>query len=304
MVTRQDYDVDIRPAWCVGCGNFAILNMLKRALPEAGLAPEDVMLVTGIGQAAKTPDYMRINGYNGLHGRPLPVATGIKLANHALKVIVGHGDGDGYGEGGNHFMHTVRRNIGLIDIVHNNQVYALTKGQFSPTSRFGLKTPTSPEGSLERPMNALALALSQGATFVARTYSFNIQHMGKMLAAALAHRGYALIEIMQVCVTFNRTMDNDFYREHVYDIQEDGHDTGDRDAAMARAYEFPGGDRIPVGIFYQDESVPAYEEMVPSLKETPLVSQPLHVRPLKEHRALLDELMTESINLEAGRGGG
>lgn len=303
MVTRQDYNVDIRPTWCVGCGNFAILNMLKRVLPEVGLAPEDVILVTGIGQAAKTPDYMRINGFNGLHGRPLPVATGIKLANHDLKVIVEHGDGDGYGEGGNHFLHSIRRNIGLIDVIHNNHVYALTKGQFSPTSRFGLKTSTSPEGSRERPLNPLALALSQGATFVARSYSFSIEHMGKMLTAALAHRGYALLEIMQVCVTFNRAMSNDFYREHVYDIQEEGHDTGDRDAAMVKAYEFPGGERIPIGIFYQDESVPAYEEMVPTLEAGPLVSQPLHRRPLKEHRSLIEELLTEGTELEAGRGG-
>ena len=181
MVSRSDYDIDRATAWCPGCGNFAILNALKRALPEAGLAPHEVALITGIGQAPKTFDYMHICGFNGLHGRPLPVATGFKLANHGMKVIVGHGDGDAYGEGGNHFLHATRRNIGLLDMVHNNQVYALTKGQFSPTTQMGRVTPTSPQGSNERPMNALALALSQRATFVARSCTADPRHLIRMI---------------------------------------------------------------------------------------------------------------------------
>ncbi len=291
MVSHTDYDIDRATAWCPGCGNIAILNALKRALPEAGLAPHEVALITGIGQAPKTFDYMHICGFNGLHGRPLPVATGFRLANHGMKVIVGHGDGDAYGEGGNHFLHSARRNIGLLDIVHNNQIYALTKGQFSPTTQLGRVTPTSPEGSSERPMNALALALSQGATFVARSYSFDLRHMVKMIVAGLNHRGYALLEIMQVCVTFNRAMDNNFYRERVYDLEQDGHDPADWDAALKKAYEWPATERIPIGIYYQNETVPAYEESQPALAAGPLVEQPLDARPRGAYRALLDELL-------------
>lgn len=293
MMAENPFDGGARPAWCPGCGNFSILNALKRALDEVGLKPHEVFLVTGIGQSGKTNDYLTIMGFHGLHGRPLPVATGIKLTNPKTKVIVGHGDGDGYGEGGNHFIHAVRRNIGLIDMVHNNQVYALTKGQFSPTTRQGVSTPTSPppEGVLERPLNALALALSQGATFVARVASFDLRHMQKIMVAALQHRGYALLEVMQVCVTYNRSMDNEYYRQHVYDLQAEGHDTSDRDAAMVKAYEFPRTERIPVGIYFQDESVPAYEERVVAIQGQGLVDQPVRARPKEDYRQLVEELL-------------
>ncbi len=292
-MAKNPFDGGARPTWCPGCGNFAILNALKRALDEVGLEPHEAILVTGIGQAGKTNDYMRITGLHSLHGRPVAVATGFKLANPKMKVIVGHGDGDGYGEGGNHFLHAVRRNIGLIDMVHNNQVYALTKGQFSPTTPEGIETPTSPppSGVVERPLNALALALSQGATFVARVASFDLRHMQKIMVAALNHRGYALLEVMQVCVTFNRRMDNDYYRQHIYDLEEAGHDTGDRNAALAKAFEFPGGERIPVGIYYQDESVPAYEERVAAIREQSLVEQPLRPRPQEDYRQLVEEFL-------------
>ena len=287
------FDGGARSTWCPGCGNFAILNALKRALDEVGLEPHEVILVTGIGQSGKTNDYMRITGLHSLHGRPVAVATGFKLANPKMKVIVGHGDGDGYGEGGNHFLHAVRRNIGLIDMVHNNQVYALTKGQFSPTTPEGVETPTSPppSGVVERPLNALALALSQGATFVARVASFDLRHMQRIMVAALNHRGHALLEVMQVCVTFNRRMDNDYYRQHVYDLEEAGHDTSDRNAALAKAFEFPGGERIPVGIYYQDESVPAYEERVAAIREQSLVEQPLRPRPQEDYGQLVEEFL-------------
>lgn len=291
MATLQDYTNDIRPTWCPGCGNYGIWTALKRALVEAGLEPHEVILVTGIGQSGKTNDYMNITGFHGLHGRPVPVATGYKLANHKTKVIVGHGDGDGYGEGGNHFIHAARANIGIIDMIHNNHVYGLTKGQYSPTSPYGFKTKTSPQGTFERPINALALALSQGATFVARSHTANLGHMIKVMTEALAHRGYALIEVMQVCMTFNRTMSVEYYRERAYDLLNEGHDTSDLQAAMEKAFEYPGGERIPIGIFYRDESVPAYEEQMPALAEGPLVAQPMRPRPIEDYQQLLEELI-------------
>jgi len=295
MATVQDYSNNVRPTWCPGCGDYAIWNALKRALAGAGLEPHQVIMVTGIGQGSKTPDYMNITGFNGLHGRPLPVAAGIKLANHDLKVVVVHGDGDGYSEGGNHFLHAVRRNISMVDIVQNNHVYALTKGQASPTTSKGIRTSTSPVGVMDVPINPLTLALSQGATFVARSYSPNINHMMEMITAALNHRGYALLDIQQVCVTYNPAMSNEWYREHVYDLAEQGHDPSDMEAAMARAIEFPGGERIPVGVFYQDETVPSYEEQLSVLETGPLVHQPLRTRPEEDYLQLLEEFMTDPI---------
>ncbi len=170
MSTVQDFSNDIRPTWCPGCGNYGIWNAIKRALVAAELEPRDVMMVTGIGCGSKMPNYMHIPGLNGLYGRTLALATGYKLANHGKKVITVHGDGDGYSMGGNHLMHTVRRNIGIVDIIQDNHVYALTRGQYSPTSRSGWVTRTSPEGTIEKPLNPLAMALTQGATFVARSF--------------------------------------------------------------------------------------------------------------------------------------
>jgi 2-oxoglutarate ferredoxin oxidoreductase subunit beta len=302
MVDKNAYENDVRPTWCPGCGNFGLRTALQRALVQVGLAPEDVIMVTGIGQSGKTNDYMRICGFHGLHGRPLPAATGIKLANHAKKVVVGHGDGDGYGEGGNHFIHAIRRNIGFVDIVHNNEVYALTRGQYSPTSERGMQTPTSPEGAREQPLNAVALALSQGATFVARTYTLNLQHMINTFVEALNHRGYALVEVMQVCVTFFPELGKEEYRNRMYVMQDEGHDSSDWDAAMEKAREYPGAGRIPLGIFYRTEDVPAYEERIATLQKGPLVSQPLHIRPRKDYWNLIYELMTEQVDMEAPRG--
>jgi 2-oxoglutarate/2-oxoacid ferredoxin oxidoreductase subunit beta len=292
-MAENPFEGGSKPTWCPGCGNFGILNALQRALNELGLQPHEVIMVTGIGQSGKTNDYMRITGFHGLHGRPLPVATGFKLANPKMKVVVGHGDGDGYGEGGNHFLHTARLNLSMVDMIHNNQVYALTRGQMSPTTLEGVMTPTSPppSGAMSRPFNALATALVQGATFVSRTANHDLRHMQRTMVAALKHRGYALIEVMQVCVTFNRHMDFDFLREHTYDLQGEDHDTGDRDAALAKAFEFPGGERIPIGIFYQDESQPAYEERVAAIREQSLVEQPLRARLLEDYRQLVEEFM-------------
>ncbi|MHB9033755.1 MAG: 2-oxoacid:ferredoxin oxidoreductase subunit beta [Anaerolineae bacterium] len=289
MATVKDFSNDVRPTWCPGCGDFGIWNALKRAFVEAGLEPEQVMMVTGIGCGSKTPDYMHIPGICGLHGRTLALATGFKLANHTKKVIAVHGDGDGYSMGGNHFIHAVRRNIGLVDVIQNNHVYALTKGQYSPTSRSGWVTRTSPDGAIEQPMNPLALALSQGATFVARGFALDIAQLTKLIVAGLNHRGYALIDVMQVCVTFNRGMDYEWYRSHVYQVADAGHDPSNLDAALQVAFQYPGGDKIPLGIIYQDESKPAYEEQVPTLRAGALVDQPLHTRPAANYHQLLEE---------------
>lgn len=290
MVTIDDFSSPVRPTWCTGCGNFAIWNAVKRALTQVGLAPHEVMLVSGIGCGSKLPDYTHANGYMTLHGRTVPAATGVRLANHGLRVVCTHGDGDAYAEGLGHMLHAARRNIGLVDIVQDNRIYGLTKGQYSPTSERGQVTKTSPWGAFELPVNPIALVLAAGATFVARAWSGDLPHLTEMIVRALGHRGYALIDVFQPCVTFNRNYAYEFYRPRVYKLQDDPtYDVTDKMAAFAKALEW--GDRIPIGVFYQVEERPAYEEQVPALKAGPLARQPLErLRPDQIQRLLAEVL--------------
>lgn len=290
MVSVRDYQSTVRPTWCTGCGNFGIWNALKIALADAGLAPHQVMLVSGIGCGSKLPDYTTANGYMSLHGRTLAVATGARLANHDLKVICTHGDGDGYGEGGNHFVSAVRRNMGVVDIVQNNRVYGLTKGQYSPTSPKGFVTRTSPQGAIEEPFNPLAVALAEKGTFVSRGWSGDIVHLAWLIGEALKHRGYALVDVLQPCVSFNKMYSYDWLRPRVYKVQdESGYDSGNEAAAFIKAQEW--GERIPIGILYRTESVPAYEELVPALAVGPLVKQPLRTKKPGDYEALKKEYL-------------
>lgn len=290
MVTREDFEGKERPTWCTGCGNFAILNAVKRALVERGLAPHEVLIVTGIGCGSKLPHYMRITGYHTLHGRALPIATGARLANHGLRVMAIHGDGDGYAEGMAHFVHAARRNVDIVDIVQDNRVYGLTRGQYSPTSERGKRTPTTPEGAIDWPVNPLALAITAGATFVARGYSGELPHLVWLIGEALEHAGYALIDVLQPCVTWNRAYAYDFYRERVYKLEDEpAYDPSDRVAAWERAHEW--GERIPIGVFYRTER-PTYEAQVPALREgPPLVERPLAPLRADQVEALRKELM-------------
>lgn len=290
MVDVKDYASPVRPTWCPGCGNFGIWNALKKALADAGLAPHQVMLISGVGCGSKLPDYTTANGFMTLHGRTLAVATGARLANHGLKVICTHGDGDGYGEGGNHFVSAVRRNIGLVDIVQDNHVYGLTKGQYSPTSPKGFVTRTSPQGAIEEPFTPLAVALAEGGTFIARGWSGDIEHLAWLIGEALKHRGYALVDVLQPCVSFNKQYSYDWLRPKVYKVQDEaGYNPGDKTVAFAKALEW--GERLPIGILYRDESMPAYEEQVPALAAGPLVKQPLRIKTAQEYRALKEEYL-------------
>jgi 2-oxoglutarate ferredoxin oxidoreductase subunit beta len=271
-VKVKDYASPVKPTWCPGCGDYGILSALKTALVKAGLAPHQVLIVSGIGCGSKLPDYTHANGFMTLHGRPLPFATGAKLANHGLKVITVHGDGDSMGLGMGHFIHTARRNLDLVDLVQNNQIYGLTKGQYSPTSDAGFVTSTSPQGAAEMAANPVALALAAGGTFLARGFAGDVKGLAALIARALDHEGYALVDILQPCVTFNRKNTYDWYRERVYDLQETGHDPGDRVAAFQKALEW--GDRIPLGVIYQTR-LPTYVEQVPALEDGPLATRPL-----------------------------
>lgn len=270
--TVKDYAGTVKPTWCPGCGDYGILAAVKQGLVQAGLAPHQVLIVSGIGCGSKLPDYARVNGFMTLHGRPVAVATGAKLANHGLKVITVHGDGDSMGLGMGHFIHTARRNLDIVDLIQNNQIYGLTKGQYSPTSDQGFVTKTSPDGSFELAANPLALALAAGGTFIARGFAGDTKGLAELIAEALDHTGYALVDILQPCVTFNRKNTYDWYRERVYNLQEEGYDPGDRVSAFERALEW--GDRIPLGVFYRARR-PSYEEQVASLQEGPVATREL-----------------------------
>jgi len=263
-------DIDI--AWCPGCGNFPILKMLKRALAELQIKPADLVLVSGIGQAAKIPHYIKTNVFNGLHGRALPAATAIKAANPALTVIAESGDGDMYGEGGNHFIHTIRRNPNITNIVHNNMVYGLTKGQASPTSQKGFVTPVQVSGVFLEPFNPLAVAIALNASFVARAFSGDIERTTDILKKAIEHNGYALVDIFQPCVTFNRINTIQWFKEHTYYLED--HDPSDRQKAFEMATET---EKLPLGIFYKSPQKPPFEENTGIYKEKQI---PLYERDL------------------------
>jgi 2-oxoglutarate ferredoxin oxidoreductase subunit beta len=285
-VKVKDYASDVRPTWCPGCGDYGILAAVKQGLVQAGLAPHQVLVVSGIGCGSKLPDYATVNGFLTLHGRPLPVATGARLANHGLSVITIHGDGDGMGLGMGHFVHTARRNLNIVDILQNNQIYGLTKGQYSPTSDPGFVTSTSRDGSIEMAAHPLALALAAGGTFLARGFAGDVKHLAGLVAQALEHQGYALLEVLQPCVTFNRKNTYDWYRERVYNLQEAGHDPADRVAAFQKALEW--GERIPIGVLYQVRR-PTYEEQLPVLEEGPLAGRSLQRPTAEQAERLLAE---------------
>jgi 2-oxoglutarate ferredoxin oxidoreductase subunit beta len=271
-VKAKDYASPIKPTWCPGCGDFGILAAVKQGLVKAGVAPHEVLMVSGIGCGSKLPDYANINGFMTLHGRPLPIATGARLANHGLKVITIHGDGDSMGLGMGHFIHTARRNLNIVDLIQNNQIYGLTKGQYSPTSDAGFVTSTSRHGSIEMAANPVALALTAGGTFLARGFAGDVKGLADLIAQALEHKGYALVDILQPCVTFNRKNTYDWYRERVYDLSETDYDPGDRVAAFHKAQEW--GERIPLGVIYQ-ANLPTYEDQVAGLKAGPIARREL-----------------------------
>jgi 2-oxoglutarate ferredoxin oxidoreductase subunit beta len=264
----KDFDNDFPIAWCPGCGNFSILRAVKQSLAELGLKPHEVIMVSGIGQAGKLPHYMRGNMFNGLHGRALPVATGIRIAETRIPVVVIGGDGDSYGEGGNHFIHALRRNVNLTLITHNNQVFGLTLGQASPTTERGFVTKVQGHGVFLTPFNPLAIASLFEAPFVARGFAGRIPHLTGLIKEAMQVQGFSLVDVLQPCVTFDRIHTFRWYEERIYDLNEEGHDPEDLVAAIHKSREW--GDRVPIGIFYRNGKAQSFEERVPALRKGPL----------------------------------
>lgn len=258
MVSLEDYG-KFETAWCPGCGDFAILEAVKAALVKKDLAPHQVLFISGIGQAAKTPHYLNANFFNGLHGRALPAATGAKLVRPELTVIYESGDGCTYGEGGNHFLAAIRRNIDLAVLVHDNQIYGLTKGQASPTSPIGLHTSTQPGGVTNEPFNPVGVAVAMRAGFVARGFSGMQEHLADLIVQAIDHRGFALVDILQPCVSFNKLNTFAWYKKRCYHLPED-YDPTNWETSMKTAFEW--GDKIPVGVIYKNDRPPMAEGFV------------------------------------------
>jgi 2-oxoglutarate ferredoxin oxidoreductase subunit beta len=265
--TNEIFDNDVPIAWCPGCGNFSILKALKQALADMALKPNEIIVVSGIGQAAKLPHYMRCNFFNGLHGRSLPIATAIRIANSNVPVIVIGGDGDTYGEGGNHFLHALRRNMNMTLITHNNQVFGLTQGQASPTTERGFVTKVQTNGVFLTPFNPITLAVALEVSFVARGFAGNVEHLKWLIKEAMSIEGFALVDVFQPCVSYDHVHTFGWYKDRVYDLNQSGHDTEDQTAAIQKSKEW--GEKIPLGIFYQNPEKLSYEQQSSLLRDGP-----------------------------------
>jgi 2-oxoglutarate ferredoxin oxidoreductase subunit beta len=271
---------DIDLAWCPGCGNFGILKALENVLVEMEIAPESLVMVSGIGQAAKIPHYMKCNAFNGLHGRALPAAVAIKTANPRLVVIAESGDGDMYGEGGNHFIGTIRRNPDITNIVHNNMVYGLTKGQASPTSQRGFVTPVQVNGVILEPFNPIAVAVALDASFVARAFIDDVDMTKEIIKKALSHRGYSLVDIFQPCVSFNKTNTYKWFKDHTYYL-EDSYNPGDRVRAFEKAVNTT---KFPLGVIYTNPKKATFERSLNVYAEdtTPVIGRERNLKKLQQ----------------------
>jgi 2-oxoglutarate/2-oxoacid ferredoxin oxidoreductase subunit beta len=285
MIAEKDFLSEVPNQWCPGCGNFGILRAVKQALVELQIQPAKLLMVSGIGQAGKFPHYLKCNVLNGLHGRALPAAAAAKLVDPELTVIAVGGDGDGYGEGGNHFLHAMLRNTDFTYLVHDNRVYGLTKGQASPTSDAGFVTKTTPQGA-GQPLNPLAIAIAADCSFVARGFAGQIDHLSQIIAQAIRHPGFALVDILQPCVSFNHVNTYEFYQKRVYQLEnESAYHPEDRLAAFQKSLEW--GERIPIGVLYRHErALP--QAHFPAFAGEPMVKRPFNPLIIEK---LLDEFV-------------
>ena len=283
--TAKDYTAT-KPDWCPGCGDFGVLNALKNAYAKLGKGQHDHLTVSGIGCSSNLPGFIHTYGMHTLHGRALPVATGAKFANHDLNVVVTGGDGDGYGIGGNHFLHTMRKNVDLLYLVMNNETYGLTVGQASPTTQMGEETDSTPFGNLETPLNPVALAIVGGATFVARAFSSVGKELTELMYEGMKHKGFAFIDVISPCITWKGDEIFDYWKERVNALED--HDTSDKAAALEQAIKT--GHETQLGLFYHDTSRPSLDQLEPVLEHGPMVHQPMGVTP-EQGASILQRMM-------------
>ncbi len=289
QTTMADLKGRVDPDWCPGCGDFGVLAAVQKALIELQIPNHNVVTISGIGCSSNLPGFINTYGMHTLHGRALAVATGLKLANHELTVLVTGGDGDGFGIGGNHFVHSMRRNVDLLYIVMDNQIYGLTTGQTSPTSRIGMKTKSMPFGNIETPVNPISLALAAGATFVARGFSADQKHLTELIKQGIEHQGFSFLDVFSPCVTYNLDNTYQWFRPRVKKLEDDpAYDPADWTAAMGKSQLW--GDEIPIGKFFERTDVHALHAAEPVLNEGPLVHRDPRL-PLDVARSFIEELM-------------
>jgi len=288
-VALADLKGKVDPDWCPGCGDFGVLAAVQKALVELQIPNYNVVTISGIGCSSNFPGFIDTYGIHTLHGRALAVATGVKLANHDLTVLVTGGDGDGFGIGGNHFVHSMRRNVDLLYMVMDNQIYGLTTGQTSPTSRLGMKTKSMPFGNIEAPLNPISLALAAGATFVARGFSAEQKHLTELIKQGIRHKGFSFLDIFSPCVTYNHENTYQWFRPRVKKLEDDpAYDPADWMAAMGKSLLW--GEEIPIGKFFERTDLPALHEAEPVLNAAPLAHADTRI-PADVSRAFVEELM-------------
>jgi len=288
-ITVKELKGKVDPDWCPGCGDFGVLAALKQAIADLEIPPYNVMTISGIGCSSNLPGFINVYGMHTLHGRALAVATGAQMANHELKIIATGGDGDGFGIGGNHFIHTMRRNVDVTYVVMDNQIYGLTTGQLSPTSTKGMQTKSTPFGSVENPINPIPLAIAAGATYVARGFTGQQKHLVELIKGGIQHKGFSFIDVFSPCVTYNHDNSHEFFKQRTRKLEDMGHDPTDFRAAMEKGYLW--GDVIPIGLFWKREDLPSLDQLEPILAEGgPLSHRPLGVSP-EVAQSLIRELM-------------
>lgn len=284
-MNNNPFDKKTENSWCPGCGNFGILNALQSALLDEQLKLKDVLMVSGIGQAAKLPHYITANGFNGLHGRALPAALGAQVANSDLKIIISTGDGDALAEGGNHFIHNIRRNIDVVHLLHDNQVYGLTKGQASPTTPFGQITTLQTNGVHVPALNPVTLAIASHCTFVARSFSGDQEHLKEMIRLALNHKGYALIDVLQPCPSFNKVNTLQWYKKYAFKLGPD-YDPSNKVSAFEMSLKWGEEEGIPLGVIYKEERA-TFLEQFPYILSHPLVKKE---RKAQDVQSIIDQM--------------
>lgn len=286
MATFKDFRNAVKPNWCPGCGDFSVQAAIQRAAANVGLEPHDLAVISGIGCSGRISGYINSYGFHGIHGRALPIAQGLKMANRDLKVIASGGDGDGFAIGMGHTIHAIRRNIDITYVVMDNQIYGLTKGQTSPRSAFGFKTKSTPEGSIEPAISIMEMALTAGATFVAQSFSTDLKELTALIEKGIEHKGFSLINVFSPCVTYNKINTYDWFKENLTSLDDvEGYDSSNRVKAMSTLMEYNG---LVKGLIYQDTEKKSYQDLAHGYSETPLTSAELKVE--KSH---FDELIAE-----------
>lgn len=274
MATFKDFRNTVKPNWCPGCGDFSVQAAIQKAAAGVGLEPENLAIITGIGCSGRLSGYVNSYGFHSIHGRALPLAQGVKMANQELTVIASGGDGDGFAIGMGHTVHALRRNIDITYIVMDNQIYGLTKGQTSPSSATGFVTKTTPKGSIEKNVSPMELALMSGATFVAQSFSSDIKELTAIIEAGIQHKGFSFINVFSPCVTYNKVNTYDWFKENITKLSDiEGYDPQDKSAAVKTVHDYDG---LVTGIVYQDTTTPSYAEQLPEYSQS-LVKEDIHI---------------------------